>query len=314
MSARLRVMQRKSIHDPKYTHEDDPWMGQAPTTRVNPSIRPQPAPLPATQVVERPNAKKPMDVDVNISSSTYHPASKQLIVKLPTRKRKFEAVVPSPRVTRSQAKKINNTINIKNRVPNPKEVAPTMETKLDNGPAAKRRKPNTARPPPQPHPKAKETKKPVRTLQSVADTVKILPRKAVPLNKRTKPVANTAQQPTDMSSGPRKKRVANAKAFASPTKYDGGSDAYPQNHGSSSSMAPTPSRPAPASTSYVQHGGPYITPSIGDRATSTTMGPPSSRNGSVAASRGSWRPPLTSPVTLDLATYERMKNQPNMII
>lgn len=289
MSARLRVMQRKSIHDPKYTLEDEPMMGQAPTFRMNPPLRPRPAPLPETQVVERPNPAKlvQLDEDTPAPPPNCQPA-KQLVVKLNVRKRKVEEVAPEPRLTRSQAKKMNDANHAEFEVPHPKEVVEPVETKLVNEPAAKRRKPNVTRPPPQSQPraKAKAAKKPAHATQNAANPVKTVPRKAATTAKRTKNAAAPVQPPAQGPASPAKKKVTKAKAPTRPKKFDDDSDAYPKDAGSSASETLGPSKPA-STTSYMQHEAPYATPGVDERPTSDTVGPPSSRRGPAASSRGS---------------------------
>ncbi|KAH5683693.1 hypothetical protein HBI21_022420 [Parastagonospora nodorum] len=316
MSARLRVMQRNSIHDPKYTLEDEPRMDHTPTVRMNPPLHPRSAPLPATQMVERsdPQNLVPLDKDMPGSPPKRQPA-KQLVVKLNVRKRKVEDIAPKPRLTRSQAKKINESNHAVFEVPQPKEVVGSGETQLVNEPAAKRRKPNVTRPPPQSQPRAKvkAAKKPAHATQNAANLVKTVPRKTAAASKRTKPAAAPVQPTAENPASPEKKKVSKAKTSTRPKKYDDGSDAYPKEAGSSVPRIPGPSKPA-SSTSYMHREAPYTTPGVDEGPTSETMGPPFSRRGPATSSRGSRRPPLISPVTLDQATYERMKKQSNLII
>ena len=314
-------MQRKSIHDPKYTLEDEPRLDQAPTFRMNPPLRPRHALLPETQVVERSDPAKHVQLDEDVPppppkrqpvrQPVNQQPAKQFIVKLNVRKRKVEEVAPEPRVTRSQARKINDTNHAELEVPNPKEVVGSVETQLVNEPAAKRRKPNLTRPPPQAQPraKAKAAKKPAQATQNAANPVKTAPRKAATTAKRTKPAAAPVQPPAQGPSSPAKKKVTKAKAPTRPKKFDDDSD----DAGSSAPRIAGPSKPT-SSASCMQREAPYTTPGADEGTTSDTMGPPSSRRGPATSLRGSRRPPLISPVTLDQATYERMKKQSNLII
>jgi hypothetical protein len=192
MSARLRMMQRNSIHDPKRSREVEPQGSGVPSSRTKVQRGPNPNQLPATQLVGRSGVATPTRIDELPSRSPEPVAPTQLIVKLKTGKRKQEEPIPSPRLTRSQAKKIREAVSIPPKAPVTVKMIPTVETQYVKEPAAKRRKPNNPRVAPQIRPKQQNVVHAVpQAASNAAHLVKTSPRKAAlmpasPLKKKAR--------------------------------------------------------------------------------------------------------------------------------
>jgi hypothetical protein len=178
MSARLRMMQRKSIHEPKQT-KDDGHQLQAQIFRPE-SSRSHFDPPPATQIIDRPAVgRSALAREVTSPTPECLPAQ-QLIVKfkLNSKKRKLDTGSPIPRVTRSQGKKNKEATQAQSATPAPKKVTTLAETQVVNKAAAKRRKPNNPPNPPRVRARVKKgVKNTAPPSPNVADLVKTSPHK-----------------------------------------------------------------------------------------------------------------------------------------
>jgi hypothetical protein len=316
MSARLRMMQRKSIHDPKHSREDDLRMTKAPIPRARQPYHDPPAPLPATQIVTRPYAETSPHRQKIASHNAKQSPTKQLVVRLPISplKRKVEEILEVPRLTRSQARKNNELLKHKVTQPEHKsqEIISSVETQIANEPAAKRRKPNTAQPSPQPRANAKVTvKSPAKARLGATDLVRDSPRKSAKTTSPRKTAATTSPRKTAVTKkrseatvqpdklqtqalgSPRKKPAAKSTIpakSAKSTKQDSRSTAVPKVAPSSSSSV-SPAKTAKVLESFTSPKKSVLNPTREETATSTSMGPSSSRGGPVRSSRASRRPP-----------------------
>lgn len=302
-SARLRMMQRNSIYDPKQPRQKEQPQARAPSRQQPPSSRTFASALPATQIVSRP------DVRVPPARKPDHLPQKELVVKLNYRKRRAEEVVPVPRMTRSQAKKNNDATQ------NTPEATSGFETQAVNEPAAKRRKPNsnTGK---QARPETKTAASNVTKVNSnAACLVKTSPRKAVMATQRDGAAGKQAQLPTNASTGlqqssvsPRKKKTTQSPSVARPSVPI--APARPKNTATPSSRTVSPRKPALSSKSN-QRKKPQETPLIKSMASSSTVEPSSSP--SKVASRRRQRPTLTMLVTPDQATLEAMERDDTLL-
>ncbi|KAF2030038.1 hypothetical protein EK21DRAFT_112331 [Setomelanomma holmii] len=212
MSARFRMMQRKSIHDPKKSREVEAQQPKLPTTRsrvqnnisldqlpptqivdrsdVVTPVRGLDSPtrarnvrssgtLPPTQIASRLKAISPARAQEPTSRTLISESPTQLIVKLKTGKRKLEEDVFSPRLTRSQVKKNNEVVRVQPEAV-VKKATPIAETQLAPEPATKRRKPNNPRMPPDRLAGEQQEVKvaPRAALDAAASPVRTSPRKA----------------------------------------------------------------------------------------------------------------------------------------
>jgi hypothetical protein len=296
-------MQRKSFYEPKQPRENEQRQALVPALASKPASRPRPRPKlpPATQIINRAGLDIPLP-----ATETRTPGqtpAKQLIIKLSIRKRKVEEAVSSTRLTRSQAKKNNDSAHARPGLPVSMKINSTVQTQSDE-PAAKRRKPNTTRVPPQARPKAKP-------VSNAANLVKTSPRKAAVTAKRDNPVSNPMQLPTQLPSSPRKKQASRSNAVAGLNKPHGRLSAKAQDAGSSVTKTALPGRPSTPSGSTIP---PDLLASHTEQGTtsSSKLGTASSRPGSKAR-HGLQRPPFAMPVTFDSDTYEDMKRKGKFI-
>jgi hypothetical protein len=186
-SARSRMMQRQSIHDPKRPHEQ-PRVPTPIADHKSPS-RQTPKPPPATQIVNRASPRKRAPIQ-EPSRPTVPKAvvAPQMIVKLPLgpSKRKRDPNEFTPAVTRSQARAQADKSGPPPTKPlarmAPRRAMPLAETQLINEPAAKRKKPNPPHMPAPARPQVNEsTGGSMQVSTNAADMVKTSPRKtAVP--------------------------------------------------------------------------------------------------------------------------------------
>jgi hypothetical protein len=301
MSARLRVMQRKSFYEPKQPRENEQRQAFVPALHSKPASRPGLKVPPATQIISRTDVDRPLPI-IETRTPEHIPA-KQLIVKLSVQKRRVEEAVPTTRMTRSQAKKNNDSVLNWPGLPVPKEVNSMVRT-LSDEPVAKRRKPNTTRGPPQARPKAKPG-------PNAANLIKTSPRKVATTAKRDKPVNNPVQTPTQLPSSPRKKQTSKSDAIADPNKSHGRLNAKANNARPSVTKTALPEQPSTPSGSTLR---PDLLTSHMEQSTvsSWTLKSASSCLGSKAR-RGPQRPPLAIPVTFDSDTYEDMKRRGEFI-
>jgi hypothetical protein len=224
MSARLRVMQRKSFFEPKRSREDEPPESSKPAHTSNPRSRPRPNSPPPTQIISKGGRSRPLPhPEIRTPEQMPH---KQLIVKLSIRKRKVDEVIPSTRLTRSQAKK-NDDFQPKAPVFN--EVSSTVETKL-NEPAPKRRKPNNTRAPPQARSKAKQ-----------GSNAAVTP-------------------PTQLLASPRKKQTAKSNATLGSARPRGNLVVSPKDVGSSKSKTVRQEKSSKTSGTAVQRNSKLTAP------------------------------------------------------
>jgi hypothetical protein len=270
MSARLRVMQRKSFFEPKRSRKDELPEPSNPVRTSKPRFRPRPNSPPPTQIVSNASQGRPLSNPELWTPEQMSP--KQLIVKLSVRKRKVEEVVPSIRLTRSQAKKNDDS---QSPAPVLNEFSSTLETQL-NEPVAKKRKPNTTRAPPQARSKAKQGYN-----------------AAVP-------------PPTQLLASPRKKQTAKSNAASASAKSRGNPGALSKDVGSSNAKTVREEKPSKPTGTAAQRSGKLTALKRGAAATSSKTKPATSRPG-PKAKRGLQRPPLAMPVTFDAVTYEEMK-------
>jgi hypothetical protein len=281
MSARMRVMQRKSIYDPKQPRENVQLQTEALAPQPKSPSRPRIHESPATQILSRSNAEKSTDARESFAHTQDNLVRKQLIVKLNTRKRKVEDDVPVPRLTRSQARKNNEASQVQPKAPAPKTMISTMETQIVNKPASKRRKLDSTRGPPRTRTKANLglTKPAPNTVKSVKSSI----RQAVPATNRG------VMQSTTLPSSSKSPQVTHHKEPEPRVSRTGGrkKDSTP-----STTSLQTKN---PVKGFHIPHSA--VKPSI-----------PHQR---PAASRSSLRSPLTMLVTPDRATLEEMeKNNP----
>jgi len=188
-SARSRMMQRQSIHDPKRTHEQP--RVQTPIADHKLPSRKTSKPLPATQLVDRTSPRKraqaPEPVRPTAPKAVVAPT---MIVKLPLgpSKRKRDPNEFIPAVTRSRARAQANPSGPPPTKPKPlarmapRKAMPLAETQLVNQPAAKRRKPNPPHVPAPASPQLNDSAgESMHVAINAADMVKTSPRKtAVP--------------------------------------------------------------------------------------------------------------------------------------
>ncbi|KAL5121247.1 hypothetical protein ACEQ8H_000715 [Pleosporales sp. CAS-2024a] len=209
MSARLRVMQRKSIHDPKHAHWGEALSNEASKDRADPHQHPGRPSLPATQIVEkRSNANQPNHISEAISRQAEPQPPKGLVVKLKIGERTMEESVPVMRLTRSQAKKLKGPSSNNSKALVQNEIIPISETRNVTEPPAKRRKVNAAR---SEHKQA--TQKPAKLAKNPTQ-------KAVAHINKTETVANPVQQPRQTLSSLRKKKAPKASTTATTAKHD----------------------------------------------------------------------------------------------
>jgi hypothetical protein len=270
MSARLRVMQRKSFFEPKRSREDELPEPSNPAHTSNPRSRPRSNSPPPTQIITKGGRGRPLP-HPEIRTPEQLPPN-QLIVKLSIRKRKAEEVVPSTRLTRSQAKKNDDS---QPKAPVINEVSSTVRTQL-NEPAPKRRKPNSTRAPPQARSKAKQGSN-----------------AAVP-------------PPTQLLASPRKKQTAKSNAASDLARPRGNPSFIPNDAGSSKSTTVRQEKSLKTSGTAAQRNSKFTAPKEGAAAISSKTKPATSRPG-PKAQRGVQRPLLAMPVTFDSVTYEEMK-------
>jgi hypothetical protein len=247
MSARLRMMQRKSIHEPKRLREDKQQLSRMLAIQPESRTCSPLGSLPATQIVSRPSACRPTLVEEHASHNPDRLPVQQLIVKLNVRKRKVEENIPSTRLTRSQAKKNNETVRVQATVPAPTAIMASTETQIVNEPRAKRQKPNNARVLPQVRSKGKAgTKDTTEPTLNAANLVKTSPRKAATTTKRSKPGGHQRQALAEKPSDSHKKDMTNLTVITSSRPLVGGVNAQHADAGSSSN-ATGPRKPAMAS-------------------------------------------------------------------
>jgi hypothetical protein len=270
MSARLRVMQRKSFFEPKRSRKDELPEPSNPVRTSKPRFRPRPNSPPPTQIVSNASQGRPLSNPELWTPEQMSP--KQLIVKLSVRKRKVEEVVPSIRLARSQAKKNDDS---QSPAPVLNEFSSTLETQL-NEPVAKKRKPNTTRAPPQARSKAKQGYN-----------------AAVP-------------PPTQLLASPRKKQTAKSNAASDLARPRGNPSFIPNDAGSSKSTTVRQEKSLKTSGTAAQRNSKFTAPKEGAAAISSKTKPATSRPG-PKAQRGVQRPLLAMAVTFDSVTYEEMK-------
>jgi hypothetical protein len=247
MSARLRMMQRKSIHEPKRLIEDKQQLSRMSAIQPRSRTCSPLDSLPATQIVSRPSACRPTLVEEHASRNPDRLPVQQLIVKLNVRKRKVEENIPSTRVTRSQAKKNNETVRVQATVPALTAIMASTETQIVNEPRAKRQKPNNARGLPQVRAKGKEgAKDTTEPAPNAANLVKTSPRKAAITTKRSKPGGHQRQALTEKPLDSHKKDMTNSTAITSSRPPVGSINAQYADAGSSS-KATSPRKLAMAS-------------------------------------------------------------------
>jgi hypothetical protein len=212
-------MQRKSIHEPKQAKDDGHQL--QPRALQSKSSRSRFDPPPATQIIDRPAVGRSALTRETASPTPEPLPAEQLIVKLKLspqkrkldadvlvpratrtpRKRKLDAdiPIPIPRVTRSQDKTNKKPAQTQSALP----VEALAETQVVVEPAAKRRKPNNTRNPPQARTKAKKgEEKAAPPSPNAADLVKTSPRKRSP-RKAPPRKASPQKNPTRRTS-PRK--------------------------------------------------------------------------------------------------------------
>jgi hypothetical protein len=291
MSARLRVMQRKSFFEPKQPREDEQQRPVVPGHAFKSRSRLRPASPPPTQIINRGEADRSVST-IEPRTPEQMPA-KQLIVKLSVRKRKVEEAIPSIRLTRSQAKKIDDS---RSKVP--------VDTQLEE-PAAKRRKPNTTRAPPQARSKAKQG-------SNAADLVKMSPRKVAMPTKRDSLVSNPVPPRTQLLASPRKKQTAKSNVTSGSAKSRGHPGASSKDAKPSESKTVKQGKLSKPSGTATQRNSKLAAPNEGVTATSSKTKPAASRP-EPKAQRGLRRPPLAMPVTFDSVTYEEMKRKGEFI-
>jgi hypothetical protein len=319
MSARMRMMQRQSIYNPKHSREND-------QPRADPLV-PQPKShprsrfdeKPATQMIIRSNAEELTTAGESVVCSQDTLLPKQLIVKLNFRKRKIEDVVSIPRLTRSQARKNNEASQVQPNPPAPLATVSTVETQVENKPATKRRKLNRSGASSQAHTKVKGGSRDVtQSAFHTAESVKSSTRKTVMATRRGQPakppVQNSAKPlpiTQNIASSSRRLDVVQSNTIASTFKSIGSAP----HEGIDSGVLRTSGRKKPTSSSgpTLQHRSPVRASEVKSLATLSTTGPPAPRTGPTT-SRGLTRPPLAMFVTPDRATLEEMeKNNPFLL-
>jgi hypothetical protein len=200
-------MQRKSIHEPKISREDEQQPSRAAALQSKPQSRPQPDPLPATQIVDRPSVGRSTLPEEFASDCLDQLPAKQMIIKLSTRKRKLDEDNSNTRVTRSQGRKNKETGSTQSTI-----IAP-VETQIVNEPVTKRRKQNNAPAPAQARSRVKKGgTESTQSASNVADLVKTSSRTTAATTKRVK--ASGHQAPftamTPLGSPKKTARISNA--------------------------------------------------------------------------------------------------------
>jgi hypothetical protein len=284
------MMQRKSIHEPKQTKDNEQLQPQALQSKPS---RSRFDPPPATQIIDRPAAGRSALTREFASPTPERLPTQQLIVKLKTshRKRKLDSNIPIPRVTRSQGKRDKEAAQAQSAVLPPKIVTAPAETQVVNEPAAKRRKPNKAPNPPQARPKAKKgLKKTVPSSPKAADLVKTSSRKTAASTKLVNPSQYRIQPATSVPTGQRKKVTAKPSASTALHQPDSGFGNHHENIESSAKPArlSSPKKSTTASKS-TQRKNPGAAANSGPSATPMMLGIPSSPHSgpSAAAESGS---------------------------
>jgi hypothetical protein len=279
MSARMRMMQRKSIYDPKQSRENVQPQTEALAPQPKSPSHPRIHELPATQILNRSNAAKPTDARESFARPEDNLVRKQLIVKLSTRKRKVEDIAPVPRLTRSQARKKNEASQVQPKAPAPKAIIPTVEAQVAHKPAPKRRKLDSTRASPRTKAKLGHTKPAGDTVGSVKSSIS---QTALGTNR-------DAMQSTTIASSSKSSKATHHKELKPRLPHTG-----------DRKKASTPS------TTSLQTKPPMEDFDIPDSAAK-----PSTSRHRPAASRSSLRSPLTMLVTPDRATLKEMeKNNP----
>jgi hypothetical protein len=206
----------------------------------------------ATQVIKRSGAGNPKEVKGPAPPVPYPERTPQLIVKIPTRKRKFDDDVSTPRQTRSQASKSRDSSHAEARAPATRDIVPTVETEATSEPVAKRRKANDTKGTIQALPLAPQPTIGSSTMAApnAANLVKTSPRKAAVSSRRKRcnpcharngqcdyarpvcghckkqgnsencvyanPPSEQSQMATSSSSSPKKRNVVSSSAFLKP--------------------------------------------------------------------------------------------------
>lgn len=209
-------MQRNSIYEPKQSrHGNRPPAGasallEGAFSNVEDSA-------PPTQIVDRRGAKRGNPIQEVAAIPPQPSPKKSLIVRLNTRRVNTQAVkaeedAPVPRLTRSQARKIQEAEQTQPRFLEQKATSEVLETRVVDKPAAKRRKLNDSRASAQPLPMADEPKKaadPASRATSLHSTSRSIK------SPRKKP-ANTAKE----ASSPKKKHTARSQGSATGLEMD----------------------------------------------------------------------------------------------
>jgi hypothetical protein len=274
-------MQRKSIYDSKQPRENAQLQTEALAPQPKSPSRPRIHDSPATQALSRSNAEKPTDARESFAHTQDNLVRKQLIVKLNTRKRKIEDIVPVPRLTRSQARKNNEASQVQPKAPAPKTMISTMETQIVSKPALKRRKLDSTRASPRTRTKAnlgltKPAHVTVKSVKSSIDQTVLATNRGV-------------MQSTTLASSSKSPKVTHHKELEPRVPRTGG-----RKKDSTPSMASLQTK-NPVKDLDIPH----------------SAAKPSISRHRPAASRSSLRSPLTMLVTPDRATLKEMeKNNP----
>lgn len=217
LSARLRMMQRGSIYEPKQFRTGNRTYAGAATQVGDTFPQNDDNTIPETQIIDRHGAEnRGPSEELAVHSSRPSPR-KSLIVKLNiprvnTQKVKVEEDAPIPRVTRSQAKRIKAAGQTQAEVLAGSSIVVSPKRQVMDEPAAKRRKLNHTRASDQSLPRANPSKKAVANSASRSTNLaKASPRKATMPTKHEELVSPSVQSPS-------KKPSLAVKVAASPQK------------------------------------------------------------------------------------------------
>ena len=309
----------------------------APAPSTEPLFRLQADNLPATQTVVRSSdGKSAFLKDAEPLPSNPVPR-RQLIVKLPSPKRKLEEDTPRPRLTRSQAKKSQESNHVKLSASTTQKRSSPVKTQNTREPPAKRKKANNTRALPGVPPTAPEVSNDSTDVsQNAANLVKTSPRKAAMATKRQscnpcsklhtscdheRPVCGNCQKRSQPGAcvyvsppvnqpmvaaprptSPKKKKTAKPTVCFdsdSPT-MSGGRSGLPRNDNRSSAKSMSVEKRTPPARSSMSRESPCAAPNA---ATPAVTGPvrPFPSSASTAAPLGRQRLPA-------IASYEEYRD------
>ncbi|KAH8732948.1 hypothetical protein GQ44DRAFT_821200 [Phaeosphaeriaceae sp. PMI808] len=335
-SARLRMMQRESIYDPKKSREHQHQLTRNSIFDSRPGPNSRVVHLPASQIISEPSVEKLTGIRENTPRCSDPLGPTQLIVKLSTGKRKLSEDIYVSRLTRAQAKRGNDIANSRPGIHVPAKIMSAVETRVVQESATKKRKPNNTQISTQPRPDSQRgAAVPTKNVSDVANPVKTALRK-VAMTKKGKscngcskshrscdhvrpvcgncknkpqrgpciynsPADDQAQrpQPVPATIGSPKKKTMKTNVTLSPKKSSSVHHKYTEKK-SKEHMPEKPKKSLQSST----HRPSLVVASMAEKLPVPKT---------IASSSSTSRPPLAMPVTLDWNTLEEMKKN-NLVI